>query len=609
MFIVLDPFDKRQKPELRDTAIMARMLREWNKQVKEAKIVARGSSPIPGLGAAGGFKLVVEDRGGNGLVELQKQTDALVRKLSGKKYLLTSTSLATLRQQNKGPEGVPEAVVQKLKPLKGQVFKTRDDLVKKLADVLDEEERKRYVERMVSSWPVPEAVVQKLNREDLIGKEYKTRADFVMKLAEVLDEEELKLYGDQVAGAAELPIVPGLNNVSSEFRSKTPQLFLDIDRTKAAALGVPLNDVNQTLDMYLGSLYVNSFNDFGRHWQVTIQAEGDYRSQVDKINLFKVRNSSGQMVPLGTLVTPREIGGPISVTRYNLYAATSVSGNVLPGYSTGDVIKNIQRIANENLPLSMRMEWTELMYMQLKAGNQGFYVFLLAILCVFLALSALYESWTLPLAVILVVPLCLLSSIAGVLFTNRDINIFVQIGLIVLVGLACKNAILIVEYAKQLHQEGQPVFEATRVASKLRLRPILMTSFAFIFGVMPLCFAAGAGAEMRRSLGVAVFSGMLGVTLFGIFLTPVFFYFLQTLGESRLFASATARWTVSSTAGGLLGLAIGYLLGLMGVVRLPWSAIVGAGAGVSLMLGLLEIRRRMKPLLGANGNANGGPHP
>src|SRR5262249_41535282 len=212
---------------------------------------------------------------------------------------------------------------------------------------------------------------------------------------------------------------------------RTPQLFLDIDRTKAAALGVPLNDVNQTLDMYLGSLYVNSFNDFGRHWQVTIQAEGEYRSQVDKINLFKVRNSSGQMVPLGTLVTPKEIGGPISVTRYNLYAATSVSGNVLPGYSTGDVIKNIQRIANENLPLSMRMEWTELMFMQLKAGNQGIYVFLLAIVCVFLALSALYESWSLPLAVILVVPLCLLSSVAGVLLTNRDVNIFVQIGLVV----------------------------------------------------------------------------------------------------------------------------------------------------------------------------------
>src|SRR5262249_46414748 len=243
-------------------------------------------------------------------------------------------------------------------------------------------------------------------------------------------------------------------------------------RTKAAAMGVALTDVNQTLDMYMGSLYVNSFNEFGRHWQVTIQSEGKYRTDVKNLNLLQVRNKYGQMVLLGTLVRAREIGGPISVPRYNLYRAASVNGNIQTGFSTGDAIKAIERIADESLPLSMKADWTELMFMQKRAGNTATYVFLLSIVSVFLALSALYESWTLPLAVILVVPLCLLCSVAGVLLTDRDVNIFVQIGLVVLVALACKNAILVVEYAKQLHQEGRSCFDATKEAARLRLRPI-----------------------------------------------------------------------------------------------------------------------------------------
>src|SRR3954451_7254183 len=226
------------------------------------------------------------------------------------------------------------------------------------------------------------------------------------------------------------------------------------------------------------------------------------------------------MVPLGTLVAVREVGGPVFVTRYNLATAAPITGNLQPGTSSGAAIAVMDGLAARALPISMKAEWTELMFMQIRAGNTAMYVFLLAVVSVFLALSALYESWTLPLAVILVVPLCLLCSVAGVLFTNRDVNIFVQIGLVVLVGLACKNAILIVEFAKHLHERGEPVFEATKEASRQRLRPILMTSFAFIFGVTPLMFASGAGAEMRRSLGTAVFSGMLGVTLFGVFLTP-----------------------------------------------------------------------------------------
>jgi multidrug efflux pump len=247
------------------------------------------------------------------------------------------------------------------------------------------------------------------------------------------------------------------------------------------------------------------------------------------------------MVPLSTLINMREIGGPVFVTRYNLSTAAPVTGSLRPGISTGEAIAETEKLAGESLPLSMKTEWTELMFMQIRAGDTAIYVFLLAILCVFLALSALYESWSLPLAVILVVPLCLLCSVTGVLLTGSSVNIFVQIGLVVLVGLACKNAILIVEFAKQLHQQGKSRFDATQEASKRRLRPILMTSFAFILGVFPLVIAQGAGAEMRQSLGTAVFSGMIGVTLFGIFLTPVFFYVIQGVGETRFFSSQIAQ--------------------------------------------------------------------
>jgi multidrug efflux pump len=243
----------------------------------------------------------------------------------------------------------------------------------------------------------------------------------------------------------------------------------------------------------------------------------------------------------------------------------------------------------------MQGEWTEIMFMQIRAGNTAIYVFALAVVCVFLALAALYESWSLPLAVILVVPLCLLCSIAGVRFTNNDVNIFVQIGLVVLVGLACKNAILIVEFARQTHQEGKPRFDATVEASRLRLRPILMTSLAFILGVVPLVVATGAGAEMRQSLGTAVFAGMLGVTLFGIFLTPVFFYVIQGLGETPLFASGVARRVGSPVAGGLSGFAAGFLLARITDLRPVWEVAIGLSSailGALLVLGLERIVRR-----------------
>ncbi len=373
---------------------------------------------------------------------------------------------------------------------------------------------------------------------------------------------------------------PGLTGVSTQFRSNTPQLYLDIDRTKAATLGVSLDDLNQTLQIYLGSLYVNSFNDFGRYWQVTIQAEGSFRDRVPDINLLQVRNRAGMMVPLGTLVRVREIGGPIFATRYNLYSAAPIIGNVQAGVSTGDAIAAINRIVNETLPLSMKTEWTELMYMQIRAGNTAMYVFGLAVVCVFLALAALYESWSLPLAVIMVVPLCLLCSVAGVLYTNNSVNIFVQIGLVVLVGLACKNAILIVEFARQLNREGQTRFAATKEASRLRLRPIVMTSLAFILGVVPLVIAKGAGAEMRESLGTAVFSGMLGVTLFGIFLTPVFFYVIQGYSESPWISGRMTRRLALVLLGAAAGSAAGWWLAEHGLVPFPWGPIVGGIAGL-----------------------------
>jgi multidrug efflux pump len=374
--------------------------------------------------------------------------------------------------------------------------------------------------------------------------------------------------------------VPGLEKkLTTTLRSNNPQLFLEPDRDKVMALGVPLNDVNQTLQIYLGSSYVNSFSDFGRHWQVTLQAEGRFRSQVEDINQLQVRNNLGQMVPLGALVKVRLDAGALTVPRYNMHTAAAVLGNIKTGYSSGEVIAGVNEVASKQLPLGLGTEWTELMFLQTHDGDTTLSVFGLAVLCVFLTLAALYESWTMPLAVILVVPLCVLCSLLGVWYASGAVDVFVQIGLVVLVGLACKNAILVVEFAQQLHREGKSRMEAALEASRLRLRPILMTSFAFIVGVVPLMIATGAGSEMRRSLGTAVFSGMLGVTLFGIFLTPVFFYVIQGFGDRAMLA--TVRWQriASAVAGGLVGLGFGYFLADIGVGVLPWGPIIGACTG------------------------------
>jgi multidrug efflux pump len=318
-----------------------------------------------------------------------------------------------------------------------------------------------------------------------------------------------------------------LQGLFNGSRVDTPWLYLDIDRTQCLALGVQISDIFTTLQVYLGSYYVNNFNEFGRTWQVNIQADQRFRDRISDILELQVRNNQGQMIRLGTLMDVRDTTGPVAVLRYNLYSATAITGNPAPGVSSGAAAKQMQDIVNQEMPHSMASDWTELMYLQLQAGNSALYAFGLAVAFVFLVLAAQYESWHLPLAIILVVPMCLLCSIVGVQFERMEVTIFTQIGFVVLVGLASKNAILIVEFARQQQEAGVPLKEAIGTATRLRLRPILMTSFAFIFGVLPLVIAQGAGAEMRRSLGVAVFFGMVGVTVFGIFLTPVFYDLIQ----------------------------------------------------------------------------------
>jgi hydrophobe/amphiphile efflux-1 (HAE1) family protein len=342
---------------------------------------------------------------------------------------------------------------------------------------------------------------------------------------------ELQQVSDQIVARGNK--TPGLEGLYNSSRASTPWLYLEIDRTKCMALGVLVSDVFSTLQVYLGSYYVNNFNEFGRIWQVNIQGDPRFRDRVRDIGRLQVRNNQGQMIRLATVLGVRNTTGPVSVMRYNMYAATGVTGNTSPGTSSGEGVALMQEIASQELPRSMAFDWTELTYLQLQAGNTAIYVFALAVVFVFLVLAAQYESWSLPLAVILVVPMCLLCSIVGIGLARMEVTIFTQIGFVVLVGLASKNAILIVEFAKQQREAGKSPREATLDASRLRLRPILMTSFAFIFGVVPLVIAEGAGAEMRRSLGLAVFSGMLGVTFFGIFLTPVFFYGIQWLGDRR----------------------------------------------------------------------------
>jgi len=343
--------------------------------------------------------------------------------------------------------------------------------------------------------------------------------------------EALQAATYQLMGAANQH--PALVGVLTSFRANVPQLSVDVDRIKAKSMRVGLGELFDTLQIYLGSLYVNDFNLFGRTYQVTAQADAPFRREAKNIAELKTRNAAGEMVPLGTLVNVRESTGPDKIVRYNMYPSAELTGSPKRGVSSGQAIAVMERLAREKLPSGMGFEWTELTLQEILAGNTAVFIFPLCVLFVFLTLAAQYESWSLPLIIILIVPMCLFSAIVGVKARSMDNNIFTQIGFVVLVGLACKNAILIVQFAKQKQDEGLSRVDAAVEASRLRLRPILMTSFAFIFGVVPLVLASGAGAEMRRALGTAVFSGMLGVTFFGIFLTPVFYVVIRWITERR----------------------------------------------------------------------------
>jgi len=408
MYVMLEDFHHRIKPELHGEAISARLHDELQREIIEGTVNVFGAPPVEGLGTAGGFKLVIEDRGDNPPAELQQVAE--------------------------------------------------------------------------------------------------------------------KAVGDGNNSG-------GLTGLFTSFRANTPWLELLIDRDKVNTMGVSMDEVFQTLQVYLGSLYVNDFNRFGRTWQVNVQGDAAFRKRIEDLNFLKIRNKAGGMAPFGTMASVVDRPGPVMLMRYNMYPSAAINGSPGEGTSSGQALTMMGEIVARDLPQSMRMEWTELALLQLQTGNTAMVVFALAVVLVFLVLAAQYESWSLPFSVILVVPMCLLCSVAGVLFAAMDINIFTQIGFIVLVGLACKNAILIVEFAKARREEGVPRYQATLDACQLRLRPIMMTSFAFILGVVPLVLSEGAGSEMRRALGTAVFGGMLGVTMFGIFLTPVFYYVIQWFND------------------------------------------------------------------------------
>ncbi|MHB1560135.1 MAG: efflux RND transporter permease subunit, partial [Isosphaeraceae bacterium] len=349
-----------------------------------------------------------------------------------------------------------------------------------------------------------------------------------------LGSQEIESVANRIVAASnDPPFASALAGLFTSFRANTPWLSLEIDRDRAKLAGVSIAELFNTLQVYLGSLYVNDFNLFGRTWQVNVQGEANYRKQIADLTALRVRNAQGGMVPIGSLASVKDVSGPVMIIRYNMYPSATINLNPAPGTSSGQAITAMEDMVNQELPQAMRSQWTELALLQLQTGNTAMFAFTLAVILVFLVLAAQYESWSLPLAVILVVPMCLLCSIVGVNLAKMDINIFTQVGFIVLVGLACKNAILIVEFAKSQREAGSTARSATLEACELRLRPIMMTSFAFILGVVPLMVSAGAGAEMRQTLGTAVFSGMLGVTLFGIFLTPVFYYVIQWVSDRR----------------------------------------------------------------------------
>jgi multidrug efflux pump len=354
---------------------------------------------------------------------------------------------------------------------------------------------------------------------------------FRMMVEDRRDAGPQALLGATYAMMGRAAQTPGLSQVFSIFETSTPQLYLDIDRTKAQMLGINVPDVFAALQVYIGSAYVNDFNLLGKTFRVMVQADDPYRKSSEDLLKLRVRNIRGDTVPLGSFSTVSDIAGPYRVPRYNLYPAAELDGNAAPGYSQGQAIQIMEKLAHETLPEGFTFEWTTLALQQIRAGNTAIFAFSLAVVFVFLVLAAQYESLTLPLAVIMIVPMCLVAAITGVVLRGQDNNILTQVGFIVLIGLAAKNAILIVEFAKQLEDQGMKRIDAATEAAHRRLRPILMTSLAFILGVTPLVWAIGAGAELRQTLGTAVFFGMIGVTLFGLIFVPAFYMICRWLAD------------------------------------------------------------------------------
>jgi HAE1 family hydrophobic/amphiphilic exporter-1 len=325
----------------------------------------------------------------------------------------------------------------------------------------------------------------------------------------------------------------GLINLNSTFRVDVPQLFAEVDRTKAKTLDVPLSSVFNTLQAYLGSAYVNDFNKFGRTWQVQVQADHQFRVEPDDIRRLEVRDAKGNMVPLGTLIKVDRVLGPQTILRYNLYPSASITGAAAPGYSSGQALHLMEDLAETKLPPTMGYEWTAMSYQERKVGSEAFLVFALAIILVFLVLAAQYESWTSPAAVILVVPLAALGTVLALLMRHFDNNVYTQIGIVLLIGLASKNAILIVEFAMVEREKGKGILDAAVAAAKLRFRPILMTAISSIAGFTPLVVAAGAGAASRQAIGTAVVGGMIAATFMSLFFTPVFYVVMQRISELK----------------------------------------------------------------------------
>jgi multidrug efflux pump subunit AcrB len=359
-------------------------------------------------------------------------------------------------------------------------------------------------------------------------------------------QDQAGLGSDALSRAAQALVAaankdPAFGGTFTLFSTRAPSIYADIDREKAQKVGLTPTDVFSTLQVYLGSQYVNDFNYLGRTYEVIAQADGSFRQGGADIGRLKARNAAGEMVPIGTVARLKDETAPYRVPRYNLFPAAEVQGVAAPGVATGTALHRMEELAHATLPAGIGFEWTELAFQQQQHGTPTLLVFGAAALFVFLVLAAQYESWKLPLAVVLIVPMCLLASVTGLLIRGMPIDVLAQIGFVVLVGLAAKNAILIVEFARQAEEQGASVAEAAVSAARTRLRPILMTSFSFIFGVVPLVVATGAGAEMRQSLGTAVFSGMLGVTIFGLLFTPIFYTVVRRIGSGKAARLTTAR--------------------------------------------------------------------